>query len=487
MKSYLLGIDCGLTATKAVLYDLQGAQLGIASIPTQTVSTQAGYCEIDMDGQWGLCCSVIKEVLERTAIRPSDIAAIGTSAYGNGLHMLDRSGRPLGNGFTSMDHRAADLVAAFPEDRLPELKNLTLQNIWDGQPAMLAGWLKRHQPERYAQIGAILLCKDWIQYCLTGNISSEFTDISGAGVLNNTTKTYDDRILELLGVPELRDALPDVLESSEAAGTVTAEAVRQTGLTEGIPVVGGLFDLIANSIGSGLIRPGQLCTIAGTWNIYLALGTQPIVPDRSRQCTIYGDSDVFCYIDSSATSASNLEWFLAQILNGSCSYEEFEQVIAAPRNAEVFFLPFIHSGFRNEHPGAMFYGLKNIHGRDDMLRAIAEGIIFAHTYQLRNLEFDGVEHGDTVIFTGGASRNQAWCQMFADIMQLTVAVPAAEQTGTLGDCIVAGVGAGVFPSIRDAIAQMVSIREVYEPRPNYAEGYRKKYDRFVDLLNRMIG
>ena len=141
MKSYLLGIDCGLTATKAVLYDLQGTQLGIASVPTKTISEQAGYCEIDMEGQWELCCSVVKEVLERTSIRPSDIAAIGTSAYGNGLHMLDTSGHPLGYGFTSMDHRAADLVAAFPEDRLPELKNLTLQNIWDAQPAMLAGWL----------------------------------------------------------------------------------------------------------------------------------------------------------------------------------------------------------------------------------------------------------------------------------------------------------------------------------------------------------
>jgi L-xylulokinase len=236
-----------------------------------------------------------------------------------------------------------------------------------------------------------------------------------------------------------------------------------------------------------LIHPGQLCTIAGTWNIYLALGTQPIIPDRSRQCTIYGDSNVFCYIDSSATSASNLEWFLTQALHGSCSYDKFEQVIAEPGDAQVFFLPFIHSGFRNEHPGAMFYGLKNIHDRNDMLRAIAEGIIFAHTYQLRNLEFDGVGHGDTVVFTGGASRNKAWCQMFADIMQLTVAVPAAEQTGTLGDCIVAGVGAGVFPSIQDAIVQMVSIREVYEPRPEYAEEYRKKYDRFVDLLDRMIG
>jgi L-xylulokinase len=159
----------------------------------------------------------------------------------------------------------------------------------------------------------------------------------------------------------------------------------------------------------------------------------------------------------------------------------------APEDVDVLFLPFVHSGLKSDHPGAMFYGLKSIHGRNEMLRAIAEGIGFAHAYHIQNLQSEGIEQGDTVFFTGGASRNKQWCQMFADILQLNVAVPAVEQTGTLGDCIVTGVGAGIFPTIQKAITQMVSVREVYEPRANYAEGYRKKYGRFVDLLNRMIG
>ena len=489
MKAYLLGIDNGLTATKAVLYDLRGTQLGIASLPTRPLSDQTEHSEIDMTHQWRLCCSVIRQVLKQTAISPADIAAIGVSGYGNGLHLLDKAGRPLGKGITSMDHRASDLVATFPEQHRKRLQELTLQDIWDGQPGMLARWMKINQSELYGQINAILLCKDWIQYRLTGKISTEYTDISAAGLLNNRTKAYDDTILELLDIPEMQACLPDVLESAQVAGTITHEAALQTGLSEGIPVVGGLFDVTANAIGSGLIRPGQLCMIAGTWNINIALGRRAFIPKNIRQCTIYGDSDVFCYIDSSATSASNLEWFLHQVLNKSCRYEEFERVIAeyAPEDVDVLFLPFVHSGLKSDHPGAMFYGLKSIHGRNEMLRAIAEGIGFAHAYHIQNLQSEGIEQGDTVFFTGGASRNKQWCQMFADILQLNVAVPAVEQTGTLGDCIVTGVGAGIFPTIQKAITQMVSVREVYEPRANYAEGYRKKYGRFVDLLNRMIG
>jgi L-xylulokinase len=489
MESYLLGIDNGLTTTKAVIYNLQGTELGIASLPTRPVSTQSGFSEIDMHRQWENCCMAVRQVLEKTTIPAAEIAAIGVSAYGNGLHLLDQEGQPLGKAMTSMDHRALHLVETFPEDRRKYLQALTLQNIWDAQPGMLAHWIKVNQPERYQDIGAIVFCKDWIQYCLTGHISTEYTDISAAGLLNNRTKSYDQTILELLEIPELRSCLPEVIKSSQVAGTVTPEAAEQTGLISGIPVVGGMFDVTANSIGSGLIRQGQFCTIAGTWNINIALGQQPFVPQHIRQCTIYGDDRLYSYIDSSATSASNLEWFLQNVLNKSCSYDQFEHIIAQyqPGDVDIIFLPFVNGGLRNDNPGALFYGLKNYHGRNEMLRAVAEGISFAHYYHIHNLLDEGVKQGDTLFFTGGASKNRHWCQMFADMMQMRVEVPESEQTGALGDCIMAGVGAGVFADFQEAINRMVRIREIYEPNPEYAEVYQKKYERFVELLKRVTG
>ena len=487
MNTYLLGIDNGLTATKVVIYDVRGAEIGIASRPTQLDSNQAGYSEIDLRQQWETCCSVVREVLAKTAVPPAAIAAIGVSAYGNGLHLLDRQGQPLGKAMTSMDHRALPLVEAFPADRRERLEALTLQQIWDGQPGMLARWLKANEPERYAQIGAILFGKDWIQHCLTGRLSTEYTDVSASGLLNNLTKAYDPLILELLDIPELQASLPKVLSSSQVAGTVTATAAGQTGLAAGIPVVGGMFDVTANSIGSGLLRPGQFCTIAGTWNIVVAVGPQPLRPKKIRQCAVYGDAQMYSYVDSSATSASNLEWFLQNVLHRSCSYDDFEQIIAQyqPQDVDVIFLPLVNGGLRNDNPGALFAGLKNYHGRNEMLRAIAEGVGFAHYYHIRNLLQEGVQKGDTLFFTGGASRSRQWCQMFADIMQMRVEVPESEQTGTLGDCIMAGVGVGVFPDLPAAMRQMVRIRATYQPNPAHAEAYQRKYERFVTLLERM--
>jgi L-xylulokinase len=307
--------------------------------------------------------------------------------------------------------------------------------------------------------------------------------------MNNSTKIYDETILRLLGIPEITPCLPEILKSSQVAGIVTQQAAEKTGLEPGIPVVGGMFDVTANAIGSGLVRPGQFCTIAGTWNINIAIGQQPFTPKKIRQCTIYGDDTYYSYVDSSATSASNLEWFLQNVLDGSCNYEQFERVITQyqPDDVDILFLPLVNGGLRNDNPGALFYGLKSYHTKDDMLRAIAEGIVFAHYYHIENLLAEGLKKGDTLFFTGGASRNRQWSQMFADMMQMRVEVPESEQTGTLGDCIIASVGAGVFSDIREAVKQMVRIREMYEPNPNYAEIYQKKYARFVDVLERVTG
>jgi L-xylulokinase len=386
-----------------------------------------------------------------------------------------------------MDHRALEVVALFPEERRAQLRELTLQDIWDGQPGILLRWLKEQQPDRYRKIGSVVFCKDWIQYCLTGNISSEYTDVSAAGLINNSTKKYDETILKLLGIPEMTPCLPEILKSFQVAGIVTQQAAEKSGLEPGIPVVGGMFDVTANAIGSGLVRPGQFCTIAGTWNINIAVGQQSFTPKKIRQCTIYGDDTLYSYVDSSATSASNLEWFLQNVLDGSCNYEQFEQILARyqPGNIDIFFLPLVNGGLRNDNPGALFYGLTSYHTKDEMLRAIAEGIVFAHCYHIENLLAEGLEKGDTLFFTGGASRNRQWSQMFADIMQMRVEVPESEQTGALGGCIMAGVGAGLFPSIQDAVNRMVRIREVYEPNLTHAEIYQKKYERFVELLERM--
>src|SRR5690606_18592358 len=120
-------------------------------------------------------------------------------------------------------------------------------------------WLKTNEPENYQKIGSVLLCKDYIKYCLTGEINSDYTDMSATNLFDLNRRTYANNLLELYGIADIYPALPPILESHEQVGTVTALAAERTGLCEGTPVVGGLFDVSATALGSGVIHSGQVC------------------------------------------------------------------------------------------------------------------------------------------------------------------------------------------------------------------------------------
>ena len=190
---------------------------------------------------------------------------------------------------------------------------------------MILRWLRQHDPARYRQIGSVLFCKDWLRYCLTGALATDTTDASASGLYAIRSRAYDPAIFDLLEIPEALAWLPQACPSHQVIGAVQAAAAQQTGLAAGTPVVAGLFDVTANALGSGLVDEGRFCAVGGTWSLNIALSRQPRVPVAIRQCTIYADETLYSHIDSSATSAANLEWFLRRVLGDSVTYADFER------------------------------------------------------------------------------------------------------------------------------------------------------------------
>ena len=93
MGEYLLGIDNGLTLSKAALFDLAGREVKVASRRIEVQYPKPGYTDRNMDTVWQTTAEAIREVIETSGINPSEILAIGNSGHGNGLYMLDREDR----------------------------------------------------------------------------------------------------------------------------------------------------------------------------------------------------------------------------------------------------------------------------------------------------------------------------------------------------------------------------------------------------------
>ena len=57
---YLLGIDNGGTFSKAAIFDVEGNQISVASVPTVTLTPKPGYTEKDLNELWEVNAQAVR-------------------------------------------------------------------------------------------------------------------------------------------------------------------------------------------------------------------------------------------------------------------------------------------------------------------------------------------------------------------------------------------------------------------------------------------
>jgi L-xylulokinase len=495
MKNYLMGIDIGGTVIKVVIFDVHGKQVQHSSRKVIANYPQAGWAEIDMVDLWQHTAAAIREALAKSAIAPGQILAIGNSGHGNGIYLLDKDQQPLRSAIMSLDTRADAFVRQWnASSAYPGIWQKTYQQLWAAQPPALLAWLKAYEPENYKNIGAMLFCKDYIKFCLTGQVSTDYSDASASSLFELRQRNYSHELLNIYGIPECRDALPHPIESYEVAGKVTSQAAEATGLLAGTPVVGGLLDVSAAALGAGVIHTGQACLIAGTWSINEVVTAEPVDDQRLFMNSIY-IPDHYLTIEASATSAINLEWYVKQFCaeetaeagrRGISVYdicnEKVEQVEIGSGN--LFFHPFLFGSNVQASARAGFYGVGGWHTKNHLLRAVYEGVVYGHMSHIEKLKASAIQM-DMARFTGGAARSPVWVQMFADAIGIPMEVVDGEEMGARGAALCAGIGVGVYENYQDAIEQTVMVKNRYEPDPKHTARYRERFVEYQNLVQVM--
>ncbi|HEX3045982.1 MAG TPA: FGGY-family carbohydrate kinase [Bacillota bacterium] len=490
-----MSIDNGLTTTKAVIFSLDGHEIATSVVDT-VIENKGDWAEIDMELQWTNTVSAIQEVLAKSAINPAEIIGIGNSGHGAGVYLLDRYGNPVRKAISSMDGRAADINENWRQNGITNYA-LTYQNMWLGQPVPLLYWLKQNEPSNYQKVHTILMAKDWIRYRLTGELNLEYTDASNSGLVNLTAKALDPEIFRPYGISEIYDKLPPLRKSMTVAGNISKKAAQETGLKERTPVIGGLFDVVACALGSGIYDNQKYSITAGTWNINSGVEEKIFPSQDIMEWVMYADNERYMCIDSSATSAVNLEWFIKNIIlslspesvHPDNIYQLINEKIArfTPEEVQIIYLPFIYKSKLTHKTEGGFFGMKASHNVYHLLRAVYEGVAFAHLKHLDNLRKGGIVK-QIGSLSGGASKSPFWSQLFADILNIEIVTTKASQVGALGIAIASTVATGVYPSIEDAVRVMVGELKRYHPGQDTGS-YREKYQRFnriIDLYDHNI-
>jgi L-xylulokinase len=485
----LLGIDNGLTVTKAVVFDIDGTPLAVARRRVPQLMPQPRHVERDMDGLWLATASAISEAITGSGRPASDIVAVAATAHGDGIYLLDVDERPLGPGILSLDSRAGTIAdnwvtAAVAAQALA----LTGQLPHASAPSALLAWIKLHQPERYGRIAHILSCKDWLRYCLTGMIGTDRTEAS-TSFTSVTDQTFSIDAMRLFGLEERYGALPAVAGSAEIVGRVNATAAKLTGLAEGTPVAAGLHDVTASALGIGGHRPGVVAIVAGTYSINEVVSNRPKVDPRwfCRNAIAPGQWNNMAI---SPASAANYDWFLdtlcqAERQKAEASGQSVHVLLSAEidaalaRPSTAIFHPYLFGSPYGSVASASFLGLRGWQARGDMLRAVLEGIAFNHRVHIDALR-DGFDVTEARL-TGGASRNPAFAQMFADILAMPVTVTATEEAAAWGAALCAGAGVGIFASPYDDPRDLERLEQTYRPDSDRCAAYQTRYELFCDI------
>jgi L-xylulokinase len=483
-----LCVDCGLTDTKAVLLDAAGREQARARVPTEA-RARGDANEIVMVAQWERTVRVVRETLREAGADPADIACVGASGHGGGLYPVDRCGAPVCDAFTSMDGRSQGILDSLRRQGVT-CYPLTRHHPWSGQPAGQLRWLKENRRDLYDRIQWVLSAKDWVNFNLTGDACADYTDASNNGFLNLHTRAYDPGILTAFGIHEMGGKLPPLRGSSEIVGAVSARAAAETGLAAGTPVIGGMFDVIACALGSGVHDARAHSIIAGTWSINTSLEDRLVPTSPSVKCSLSADGTRYAYVESSATSAGNLEWFLKKVLRGFPTaggaqdpYAAVNEAVASigPRDSQVIYAPFLYPSHLSRTMDACFIGLRAEHGAAHMLRAVFEGVVFAHRQHLEILAASGLGRPRAVL-SGGAANSAVWSAMFADVTGLVVETAEASQAGAMGVALCAAKATGTYGSLEDATGAMVRARCRHLPEPSARAAYDDKYRRYLDII-----
>ncbi|WP_405872724.1 FGGY family carbohydrate kinase [Streptomyces sp. NBC_00005] len=468
-----VGIDVGTSMVKAAAFDEQGRELAVEARPVG-LALHEGVVEQDMEEVYAAVVGVLDSLTSRVA-RPVELA--GLTGQGDGVWLVDKEGRPVRPAASWMDGRAHELLDQWLADGTFEtVFRRTGNAMFPGCPGPLLAWLDRYEPKSLDAAATALYCKDMVFRRLTG--ASATTDVSDASMpfLDPRTRTYDNRVVELLGLTHRRGLLAPIGDP-----IATAEA-RGEGLPPGTRLANGPYDLPSCALGAGVTTPGDGLLIVGTCLASLVATTDLDLTGEPAGLYISTDRPGHWLRAMPAmVGTAALDWVLSTT---GVHHEEVDALLAeTPPGANgVRVLPyFAPSGerapFVEPHLRAELTGVSLESTKGDLIRATCEGIGYAARHCLAAAGLTG-----TLAVCGGGTRSPAWMRLLADVLGRPLRVVEGE-VGARGAVLAAAERYGVA---LDAAA-WTEPTAVVAPDKARAAYYAKAYEDHLARLTEARG
>ncbi len=458
ISDIFIGIDMGSTGLKAVAFEAgTGATLATAGDALPHVRLPGGGCEIAGPAIRSALAQALRSVSRQLGPRVAAVRALGCTGHGAGLYALDAHGELLRDrAVASTDQRAAGRARALAQQHGPALFEDVGCQPWAGQPTLIAAELFAADAAQRGAMRHLSFAKDYLAFLLTGELATDASDASTAGLLSLATGHWSTPAFEAAGLADLASGvLPPLVPAGTLIGRLLPAQAADCGLPAGLPVAAGAIDLLASLQAVGAQQRGQAVAVMGTWcvNAVVAPVREPKPPVAA--IVNFGVADQRLYMENSPSSMANIAW-LARTLNFSSAAAVVDCAMSVPLGAAgLRFAPFINGGSAPPGATAGFIGLASHHERAHMARAVVDAVAVLHAQHLGRLASLDLGTPGRVAALGGGARDVRLVQLLASFMGHPVERCGDDETGARGAALYAAQSQGAPLDVLPAPCDLV--------------------------------
>jgi xylulokinase len=481
-----IAVDVGTSACKAVRFTEDGSILSRATVAYSPTFPAPGHAELHPDIFWNALCTTLRKVAEEEG---SPVSAVCISSHGETFIPLGASGKPAGSAILNMDNRAIAEAEQLDRDlgrrQLFERTGMIVHPMY---PAAKLLWLREHQRSlfqsvvQFVSLTGYLLSKLGLPPYIDHTLASRFM------LFDVRRRQWDEDLLHYIGVPETK--LPPAVPAGTIAGTICATLASELGLrSQPIIVVGG-HDQACAALGMGANLPGRVTDSIGTYECLVVATDEPVLNDHAYRASLNSYPHVvpgrymsLAYFPSGVM----VNWFRELVFADDTSPEKEQyrrlegSMPEGPTGLCV--LPHLFGTCNpdfNPRAKAVIAGLTAGTKRAHVYKGVLEGVA-CELAAVSQLLQDAIGSFSEISVSGGGTHSRLGLELRAALTGCRLNVMNCDEAVCIGSAILAGVAAGSFSGIDEAVSQLVRVGDTIEPSTELARQYTNQLRSYRNL------
>ena len=490
----ILGIDIGTTGTKAIVFSYEGKILTSAYLEYKLIFPKPGWVEFDVNQMWEKIFNVIRMVNSDDLVKKDPVTSLSVSTVGESFTPIDKKGNTLYNTIYSTDTRSVkELEYIFTKISPSDLYNINGYPPGFISPLNKILWLKNNMPDIYSKTKRFLFTEDLLFHKLgIADTKIDYSLCSRTLFFDIKNKKWSSKILNEFDIDENIFSKPS--PSGIEIGYVNKDIAENLGFTREVAIVTGGHDQPCAALGVGAIKDGIAADGMGTVEcITTALDKLVInnsMLNNNFSTQVHVVDDMYVTLAYNLSSGSVIKWYIDVFADeekkkvkeeGINIFEHiFSGLTFKPSN--LYLLPYFSASgtpYLDPKPRGTITGLSLATKKEDIFKALIEGLIFEIAFNIELAENSGVNIKELRAVGGGASSDY-WLKLKSSILNKPIKRMGITEAGCLATMILAGKGTGKF-SIEEAISDFIKVDREFHPDEEIRQMYLDNFERYKKI------